>query len=132
MTTQAVPTVTPKWARQPWLFYAIAVIVMILSWTFVRYLDQPYRSPTYRRGFVECLGYAAWSAPMEGAGPLVPIMLRVISPPPDYDGFAWKAPALVVHPACDLARHFAGGPHHFHSVGDCDVSDAGDRSTELV
>src|SRR6478735_8156500 len=96
MTTQAAPASIPGWARRPWLFYALAAVLMIASWTVIRYVDQPYRSPTYRRGLLECLGYAAWSAPMEGAGPLVPITLRVISPPPDYDGFAWKAPAFGV------------------------------------
>ena len=59
------------------LLYAIPIALMIAGWTAIHYLDQPYRSPTYRRSMLQCLGYAAWTTPMEGAGPLV--ILTVIA-----------------------------------------------------
>jgi hypothetical protein len=75
-------------------YYLMPVFLMIAGWTFIHYVDQPYNSPSYRRSALQCLGYAAWTTPLEGAGPLTPVMLFALARPWGFDLFVWTAPAF--------------------------------------
>lgn len=71
-------------------YYLLPVFLMVAGWTFVHYVDQPYNSPSYRRTVVQCLGYAAWTTPVEGAGPLAPFVLWALLPAGDL--VQWTLP----------------------------------------
>lgn len=91
MTTHSAPTTTSPSPRLSFLSYFLIPIVLLASWTLVRYTNQPYRSPTYRRTLTQCLTYALWTVPTEGSGPLVLVILRIPDPGPN-SSFLWKAP----------------------------------------
>jgi hypothetical protein len=74
--------------------YVASLLVMFVSWTLIHYLDQPYRSPSYRRHLPQCLGYAAWVVPIEGAGPLVPVGLWSVMAARGPEGLGWTLPAF--------------------------------------
>lgn len=86
-------------------YYLLPVVLMVAGWTFIHYVDQPYNSPTYRRSVLQCLGYASWTTPLEGAGPLAPVMLYALARPSGFDLFFWTAPAFgaAVYGALALA-----------------------------
>jgi hypothetical protein len=68
------------------LLYGLAMIFMIAGWTLILYFDQQYPSPTYRMSLSNCLLNAARFTPVNGAGPLVLLIL------PLQDRSVWAMP----------------------------------------
>lgn len=83
-----------RWIAHPLAAYGIAMAVMATGWTIIHYIDQPYKSPTYRRSVLDCLGYALWTTPVEGAGPAVPLTLLVAYKFSSYEMSVWTLPMM--------------------------------------
>lgn len=94
MTTQATRTIIARSARRTIAIYTIPMVVMVAAWTVIGYVDQPYRSPTYRRTLLQCVGHAAWVTPIEGAGPAIPLSLVIARTLPEPEVFAWVGPLI--------------------------------------
>lgn len=116
--TQVGPAIVAPSVRRTIALYIIPMLVMIAAWTVVRYIDQPYRSPTYRRTVLQCVGHAAWVTPIEGAGPAIPLSLVVAYALPEPEMFAWVGPVIgaVVYLAfaafsSRLGRTWSGAAH---------------------
>jgi hypothetical protein len=92
--TVALTSTTESRYWRTLLLYAIPVVLMIAGWTSIHYLHQPHRSPTYRRSVLQCLGYAAWTTPTEGAGPLVVLTVVALHAMPNPETSAWVGPAI--------------------------------------
>src|SRR3954464_12637218 len=94
MTEHSSPATIVPSGRRVAALYAVPLLVMVGAWTMVHYVDQPYRSPTYLRTVRECLGYAAWVVPVEGAGPLVPVPLVAVQAFHRPELFTWVGPLV--------------------------------------
>ena len=90
----ATTALKPPSRTRAFAAYVVPLLLMFSGWTLIRYVDQPYRSPTYRRTFAQCAAHAAWVVPAEGAGPLVPLSLMTWATLRDHEVSHWILPPL--------------------------------------